>query len=53
MQWLTPEVRKALDMILDRGGVAEIKRERDKVVVVNIERKVTCKDPVVVISKDE
>lgn len=45
MAWLTDETRKAIEEVLDRNGVAEIKRERENVVVVNIGRKVICKDP--------
>ena len=44
--WLTEEAKKAIEAILERNGVAEIKRERENVVVVNIGRKVVCKDPV-------
>lgn len=46
MAWLTEETRKAIEEVLDRNGVVEIKRERENVVVVNIGRKVICKDPV-------
>ena len=46
MTWLTEEAKKAIEAILERNGVAEIKRERENVVVVNIARKVVCKDPV-------
>ena len=46
MTCLTEEAKKAIEAILERNGVAEIKRERENVVVVNIGRKVVCKDPV-------
>lgn len=53
MAWLTTETCKAIEQVLERNGVAEIKRERENVVVVNIGRKVICKDPAQVERKTE
>lgn len=45
---LTPAVLKQITDILNRGLVAEVKRERDNVVVVEIKRKAQLKEPITV-----
>ena len=43
----TPEMLDAILQIIKRGNTAEIKKERDNLVVVEIDRKVKVKTPII------